>query len=177
MMGMLGGMGGGSGGGSGDRTISLPGWSGAGVPLWLIGLLLLTVTLLVAGYLAAGRTPARSLRQDVHAMMGRHMESGLRAAAITCGSALAVCLLARGTLQLGFHVMGTEMGGMKAALDGAVGISALGAPCAAVLAVCAGSLLQSLRARRRTRRAGRGAGTVRRQPRGEKALAGPPPRR
>ncbi|MBO2465417.1 streptophobe family protein [Actinomadura violacea] len=179
MLGGMGGMGGGSGadGGGGDRMISLPGWSGSGVPLWLIGLLLLTAMLLVAGYLAAGRAPARSLRQDVQAMVGRHMESGLRAAAIVCGSALVMCFLARGTLQIGFRVMGTEMGGMKAALDGAVGISALGAPCAAVLAVCAGSLLQGRRARRRTRRAGHGTGAARRSPRGEKALAGPPARR
>ncbi|OLT11194.1 hypothetical protein BJF79_04735 [Actinomadura sp. CNU-125] len=148
-MGGMGGMGGQAGGGAEDRVVSVPGWPVGGVPLWLIGLLVLGVFLLLVGYLAGARTPPRSLAEIVFASLNRHLELGLRAAGIMCGLALVVCLLSRASLRIGISVMGSEMGGTTAALGGAVGFSALTSPVVAVLAVSTGSFLRTLRSGRR----------------------------
>ncbi|MEV5204519.1 streptophobe family protein [Streptomyces sp. NPDC053720] len=75
MLGMLGGAGAAQGDAAGkDKSIDLGDWSGAGVPLWLIAMVLMLLLLVIAGYLASARTPARTPREDSEALLDRHVE-------------------------------------------------------------------------------------------------------
>ncbi|MFB7594538.1 streptophobe family protein [Streptomyces sp. NPDC056160] len=148
LLGMLGG-GARTGGTGKDRSLALGDWSGAGAPVWLIGLALLLVLLVLAGYLIAARTPARSLREEADALLGRHLELALRTGVAVAVSGMLCCLLAQGTLRIGISVMGSEMGGMTAGLDGAVRLSGLTGFVLAGCASYAGSRLHALRAARR----------------------------
>ncbi|NLU68285.1 streptophobe family protein [Streptomyces sp. HNM0574] len=150
--GLLGGMGGGAGGsgaGGGDRRIDLGAQTVAGLPLWPAGLTLLTALLVYAGYRAAARTPARTAREESRAVLGRHLETAVRAGALVGPGVLVLCLLARMSVGIGITVMGNEMGGMDAGLDGSVGLSALTGSVLAGLAAYAGSRLHALRTARR----------------------------
>ncbi|MDQ8701151.1 streptophobe family protein [Streptomyces sp. LHD-70] len=173
MMGGLGGMGGGAGGmggagglggatGSGSgadggaKQIDLSGKAVAGLPLWLIGLTLLACLLVYAGYRTGARTPARTAREESNAVLGRHLEIALRA-----GVAVGLCVLALGLVSqvsvgIGFSLMGNEMGGMDAGLDGSVRLPALTGSVLAGLACYAGSRLHAVRAGRQGARTGPG---------------------
>jgi hypothetical protein len=148
LLGMLGGSGG-TGQGAADRSLTLGQWSGAGVPLWLIGLVLLACLLVLAGYLAAARTPVRTAREEADALLGRHLELALRTATAVALAVMPTCLAAQGSLRLGISVMDNELGGVTAGLDGAVRLSGLTAFVLTGLAAYAGSRLHGLRAGRR----------------------------
>ncbi|SEB95776.1 hypothetical protein SAMN04490357_0822 [Streptomyces misionensis] len=148
MLGMLGG-GAGAGGAGKDRSVAVGDWSGAGAPLWLIGLVLLLVLLVLAGYLIAGRTPARSAREEADALLGRHLELALRTGVAVAAAVLLCCLTAQVSLRMGINVMGGEMGAVTAGLDAAVRLSALTGFVTATAASYAGSRLHGLRAARR----------------------------
>ncbi|MGW0812867.1 streptophobe family protein [Streptomyces viridiviolaceus] len=149
--GMLGMLGGGAPGGTEgtDRSVDLGGWSGLGVPLWLLGMLLTLLLLLAAGYVAASRTPARTPREDSDALLDRHAEIALRMGIAVGSLAPVLPLLARGSLRISISLMGNEMGGVTAGLDTTAGLSALTGFVLAALAGYAGSRLQSRRARHR----------------------------
>ncbi|AEW99735.1 streptophobe family protein [Streptantibioticus cattleyicolor] len=148
--GLLGMLGSGAAGGAGpDRSFDLSGWPGAGVPLWLTGLALLVCLVVLVGYLTAARTPARTPREAAEALLGRHAEAALRTGVVVAVSAMACCLLSRGSLRIGFTVMGSETGGMTAALDGTAGLCGLTGCVLGALASYAGSRLHALRAARR----------------------------
>ncbi|MFJ9444673.1 streptophobe family protein [Kitasatospora sp. NPDC101235] len=132
-----------------DRSLSIDGWSGAGVPVWLIGLLLVLLLFVVAGYVAAARTPARTRREEAQAVFGRHTETAMRLGIAVGLLFLLLPLAARGSLRVGVSVMGNEMGGMTAGLDGRPGLPALAAVVLAALAGYGGSRLHERRARRR----------------------------
>ncbi|MEU1048664.1 streptophobe family protein [Streptomyces sp. NPDC005897] len=145
--GMLGG--GPQGGTEGTGSpVDLGGWSGAGIPLWLLGMLLTLLLLLVAGYVAAARTPARTPREESDSLLGRHAEIALRMGIAVGATALVLPLLARGSLRIGVRLMGTEMGGVTVGLDATPGLSALTGFVLAALAGYGGSRLPSRRARR-----------------------------
>ncbi|MEW2454220.1 streptophobe family protein [Streptomyces albus] len=165
-------MGGAQGGGAGgDKSVSLSGFPVAGVPLWLIGLLVLLGVLVLSGYRAAARTPARTLREDAQAPLGRHLELALRMCLVFSGATLLCCLLAPGSVHFGISVMGNEMGGFTAGLRGAAGPSAL---TAAVLAGAAGYCGSRLHARRAARAGTRRNHGTRTLPTGSRTLdAGP----
>ncbi|MFF8716411.1 streptophobe family protein [Streptomyces sp. NPDC015184] len=147
--GMLGGAGAAQGDAAGkDKSIDLGGWSGAGVPLWLIAMVFMLLLLVIAGYLASARTPARTPREDSEALLDRHAEIALRTGIAVGVSALLLPLLAQGSVRIGISLMGNEMGGMTAELDGGMGLSALTGFVLAALASYAGSRLHSRRARR-----------------------------
>ncbi|WP_186785271.1 streptophobe family protein [Streptomyces misionensis] len=148
MLGMLGGEARGAGAGK-DRSLAVGDWSGAGAPLWLIGLVLLLVLLVLAGYLIAARTPARSAREEADALLGRHLELALRTGVAAAGTVLLCCLTARVSLRMGINVMGGEMGAVTAGLDAAVRMSALTGFVTATAASYAGSRLHGLRAAHR----------------------------
>lgn len=143
-------LGGGAQGGteSTDRSVDLGGWSGAGVPLWLLGLLLTLLLLLAAGYVAASRTPARTPREEADSPLDRHAEIALRMGVLVGAVALMLPLLARGSLRIGVSLMGNEMGGVAAGLSATPGLSALTAFVLAALMGYGGSRLRSRRARR-----------------------------
>ncbi|WP_440556224.1 streptophobe family protein [Streptomyces sp. SCPE 10] len=148
MLGMLGG-GTGAGGAGKDRSLAVGDWSGAGAPLWLIGLVLLLVLLVLAGYLVAARTPARSAREEADALLGRHLESALRTGVAVAAAVLLCCVTAQVSLRMGIEVMGGEMGAVTAGLDAAVRLSGLTGFVAATAASYTGSRLHGLRAARR----------------------------
>ncbi|MFH9083704.1 streptophobe family protein [Streptomyces sp. NPDC017673] len=169
MLGMLGGAQGGTGGTGGtDRSVDLGGWSGAGVPLWLLGMLLTLLLLVVGGYAVACRTPARTPREESEPPLGRHAEIALRMGIAVGATTLVLPLLARGSLRFGISLMGNEMGGVTAGLDAAPGLSALTGFVLAVLAGYGGSRLQGRRARRRGPAAQR-PGTAPRRPAGARS--------
>ncbi|MFH8473659.1 streptophobe family protein [Streptomyces sp. NPDC018000] len=147
MLGMLGGAAQGDAAGT-DKSLDLGSWSGAGVPLWLIGMLVMLLLLVIAGYVASARTPARTPREDSEALLDRHTEIALRMGVAVGLSALLLPLLTQGSLRIGISLMGNEMGGMTAGLDGGPGLSALTGFALAALASYAGSRLHSRRARR-----------------------------
>ncbi|MFJ7494001.1 streptophobe family protein [Streptomyces sp. NPDC097727] len=147
MLGMLGGAAQGDTG-STEKSVDLGGWSGAGVPLWLIAMAVVLLLLVIAGYVAAARTPARTLREDSEALLDRHVEIALRMGVAVGIAALLLPLLAHGSLRIGISLMGNEMGGLTAGLDGGPGLSALTGFALAALASYAGSRLHSRRARR-----------------------------
>ncbi|MER7540973.1 streptophobe family protein [Streptomyces sp. NPDC097704] len=149
MLGMLGGMGAAQGDTAGkDKSIDLGDWSGAGVPLWLIAMVLMLLLLVIAGYVASARTPARTPREDSEALLDRHAEIALRTGIVVGIAALLLPLLAQGSVRIGISLMGNEMGGMTAGLDGGMGLSALIGFVLAALASYAGSRLHGRRARR-----------------------------
>ncbi|MDN3262807.1 streptophobe family protein [Streptomyces sp. CSDS2] len=137
-----------------DRVVDLGHWAGAGVPLWAIGLLLTLLLLLLAGYVAAARTPARTAREDADSLLGRHADTALRMGIAVGAATFVLPYLARGSLRIGVSLMGSEMGGLRAGLDTSPRLSALTAFVAAALAGYGGSRLQSRRARRREHPAG-----------------------
>ncbi|MFE0877015.1 streptophobe family protein [Streptomyces smyrnaeus] len=161
--GMMGGPGRGQGGGTGgDKSVALSGYPVAGVPLWLVGLVVLLGVLVLAGYRAASRTRARTLREDTEAPLGRHLELALRMCLMVSGATTLFCLLARGSVHLGISIMGNEMGGFTAGLQGVAGVGAL---TAAILGGAAGYCGSRLYALRAARRAARGAAPRRREAR------------
>ncbi|WP_345613973.1 streptophobe family protein [Streptomyces sanyensis] len=147
--------GGPGGGAGGDRVVDLGHLAPAGIPLWVIGLLLALLLLSAAGYLAAARTPARTAREDADLLLGPHTDIALRTGAVAGAAALVLPLLARGGLRIGVEFMGREVGGLRAALDASPGPSALTAFAVAALASYGGSRLHGHRAGRRGRRTGR----------------------
>ncbi|MFF3787545.1 streptophobe family protein [Streptomyces sp. NPDC001933] len=150
MLGMLGGAAQGDTAGT-DKSVDLGGWSGAGVPLWLIAMVLIVLLLTTAGYVASARTPARTPREDSEALLDRHAEIALRMGIAVGIAALALPLAARGSVRIGITLMGNEMGGMAAGLDDGLGLSPLTGFVLAALAAYGGSRLQNRRARRRGR--------------------------
>ncbi|MFD5280633.1 streptophobe family protein [Streptomyces rubrogriseus] len=154
MLGMLGGGGKQAGTADGDRAVDLGHWAGAGVPLWVIGLLLTLLILLAAGYVAAARTPARTPRQDADSLLDRHADTALRMGIAVGVMTFVLPFLARGSLRIGISLMGRELGGLGAALDTGPRLSALTAFVVAALASYAGSRLHGRRARRRQRPTG-----------------------
>ncbi|WP_329114815.1 streptophobe family protein [Streptomyces sp. NBC_01353] len=152
-----------------DRSVDLGGWSGAGVPVWLIALLLMLLLLVIAGYVAAARTPARTPREDSESLLGRHADIALRMGIAVGVSMLVLPLLARGSLRIGISVMDGELGGVAAGLEGSPGLSALAGCVLATLAAYGGSRLHGRRARGRNSAAGT-PGTAFRRPAGS-ALA------
>ncbi|MEU1149459.1 streptophobe family protein [Streptomyces sp. NPDC005863] len=172
--GMLGGAGAAQGDAAGtDKSVDLGDWSGVGIPLWLLAMVLVLLLLVIAGYVASARTPARTPREDSEAVLDRHAEIALRTGIVVGISALLLPLLARGSVRIGISLMGNEMGGMTAGLDGGIGLSALTGFVLAALASYAGSRLHGRRARcsgpapRRSGTAGRratAAGPARRVP-------------
>ncbi|WP_380282432.1 streptophobe family protein [Kitasatospora purpeofusca] len=149
--GMLGGLGGAGGGGATgtDRSVDLGSWSGAGVPLWLVGLLLVLLLAVIAGYLAAARTPARTRQEEARAVFGRNAEIAMRLGIAVGLPVLLLPLAARGSLGIGVSLMGQEMGGVAAGIDGRPGLSALAAVVVAAVAGYGGIRLHQRRARRR----------------------------
>ncbi|MEU8543251.1 streptophobe family protein [Streptomyces sp. NPDC048717] len=149
MLGMLGGAGATQGDPAGpDTSLDLGGWSGAGVPLWLIAMVLMLLLLVIAGYVASARTRARTPREESEALLDRHAETALRTGITVGVSALLLPLLAQGSVRIGISLMGNEMGGMTAGLDGGTGLSALTGFVLAALASYAGSRLRSRGAQR-----------------------------
>ncbi|MFF0087020.1 streptophobe family protein [Streptomyces canus] len=100
-----------------DRSIAVSSWSGTGLPLWLVGLVVLLGLLTLVGYLAAARTPVRTARQEADALLGRHVELALRSGITVGTAAMLLCLAAQGSAQIGMSMMGSEMGGMTAGLQ------------------------------------------------------------
>ncbi|MFF7456449.1 streptophobe family protein [Kitasatospora sp. NPDC008115] len=148
--GMLGGLGGAGGDGApADRSVDLTGWTGAGVPLWLIGLLFALLLAVVAGYLTAARTPARTRKEEAQAVFGRNTEIAMRLGIAVGLPFLLLPPAARGSVGIGISAMGREMGGVTASLDGSPGLSALAAVVLAAVAGYGGIRLQQRRARRR----------------------------
>ncbi|MDK0517664.1 streptophobe family protein [Streptomyces sp. ML-6] len=170
--GMLGMLGGGAQGDTADtdKSVDLSGWSGAGVPLWLIAMAFMLLLLTIAGYVAAARTPARTPRENSEALLDRHVEIALRMGIAVAVAALVLPLAARGSVRIGITLMGNEMGGMAAGLDGGLGISPLIGFVLAALAAYGGSRLQNRRARRRGRGA-QPAGPAVRRPVGARPTA------
>ncbi|MCZ0983154.1 streptophobe family protein [Streptomyces diastatochromogenes] len=162
--GMLGMLGGGAQGGTAgtDKSLDIGGWSGAGAPLWLIAMALMLIILTIAGYVASARTPARTPREDSEALLDRHAEIALRMGIAVGVSALLLPLLTQGSVRIGISIMGNEMGGMTAGLDGTTGLSALTGFVLAALASYAGSRLHSRRAWRKGSAPQRPGGTSRR---------------
>ncbi|MFB6875904.1 streptophobe family protein [Streptomyces sp. NPDC056323] len=134
-----------------DKSADLGGWSGAGVPLWLIAMVLIVLLLTIAGYTASARTPTRTPREDSEALLDRHAENALRMGIAVGIAALALPPAARGSVRIGITLMGNEMGGMAAGLDDGLGLSPLTGFVLAALATYGGSRLQNRRARRRGR--------------------------
>ncbi|MGW0960819.1 streptophobe family protein [Streptomyces gelaticus] len=134
-----------------DKSVDLGGWSGAGVPLWLIAMVLIVLLLTIAGYTASARTPTRTPREDSEALLARHAEIALRMGIAVGIAALALPLAARGSVRIGITLMGNEMGGMAAGLDDGLRLSPLTGFVLAALATYGGSRLQNRRARRRSR--------------------------
>ncbi|MER7780462.1 streptophobe family protein [Streptomyces sp. NPDC096191] len=141
----------------GDRSLDLGHWAGAGVPLWVTGLLLALLLLLLAGYVAAARTPARTAREDAGALLDRHTDTALRVGVAVAVATFVLPFLARGSLRIGVSLMGSEMGGLSAGLGTSPRLSALTAFAVAALASYGGSRLHGRRARRREHPAGRPA--------------------
>ncbi|MDU0256830.1 streptophobe family protein [Streptomyces sp. PU10] len=158
MLGMLGGGQQQGGTADADRSVDLGHWAGAGVPLWVIGLLLTLLLLLPVGYVAAARTPARTPRQDADSLLDRHADTALRMGLAVGAATFVLPFLARGSLRIGISLMGREMGGLGAGLDTSPRLSALTAFVVAALAGYAGSRLHGRRARRREAAAGTAAG-------------------
>ncbi|MGX1480582.1 UNVERIFIED_CONTAM: hypothetical protein RKD50_009390 [Streptomyces canus] len=132
-----------------NRSIAVSSWSGTGLPLWLIGLVVLMGLMARAGYLAAARTPVRTARQEADALLGRHVELALRSG-ITVGMAtMLLCLTAQGSAQIEMSMMGSEMGGMTAGLHSAVRLSGLTGFVLAAVCAYGGSRLHALRTSRR----------------------------
>ncbi|MFG2914975.1 streptophobe family protein [Kitasatospora sp. NPDC048298] len=148
MFGMFGGADQGDAAGA-DKSLSVGGWSGAGLPVWLIGLLLVLLLAVVAGYVTAARTPARTRREESRAVFSRHVETAMRLGVALGLPFLLLPLAAGGSLRIGVSLMGNEMGGMTAGLDGRPGLSALAAVALGALAGYGGSRLHERRARRR----------------------------
>jgi hypothetical protein len=134
--------------------VDLGHWAGAGVPLWAIGLLLTLLLLLLAGYVAAARTPARTARQEADSLLDRHADTALRMGIAVAAATFALPYLARGSLRIGVSLMGSEMGGLRAGLESSPRLSALTAFVVAALAAYGGSRLRGRRARRREGPAG-----------------------
>ncbi|MGW1622829.1 hypothetical protein [Streptomyces sp. NPDC002172] len=131
-----------------NRSVAVSSWSGTGLPLWLIDLVVLLGLLARVGYLAA-RTPVRTARQEADALLGRHVELALRSG-ITVGMAtMLLCLTAQGSAQIGMSMRGSEMGGMTAGLHSAVRLSGLTGFVLAGGCAYGGSRLHALRASRR----------------------------
>ncbi|MFF5471883.1 streptophobe family protein [Streptomyces achromogenes] len=137
-----------------DRSVDLGHWAGAGVPLWVVGLLLTLLLSLLAGYVAAARTPPRTARQDAESLLDRHADTALRMGVAVGAATFALPWLARGSLRIGVSLMGNEMGGLRAGLESSPRLSALTAFVVAALAAYGGSRLQGRRARRREGPAG-----------------------
>lgn len=158
--GMLGMLGGGQQDGTAgaDRSVDLGHWAGAGVPLWVVGLLLTTLLLTATGYVAAARTPARTARQDADSLLDHHADTALRTGIAVGVATFVLPYLARGSLRIGISLMGREMGGLGAGLGTSPRLSALTAFVVAALAAYAGSRLHGRRARRREDAAGTAAG-------------------
>ncbi|MFI8946951.1 streptophobe family protein [Streptomyces sp. NPDC053750] len=137
-----------------DRSVDLGQWAGAGVPLWVIGLLLTLLLALIAGYVAAARTPARTPREAADSLLDRHTDTALRTGIAVGVATFLLPFLARGSLRIGVSLMGSEMGGLAAGLDAGPRLSALTAFVAAALASYGGSRLHGRRARRREQQTG-----------------------
>lgn len=175
MLGMLGGAGGGAAQGDTagqDKAVDLGGWSGAGLPLWLLAMALMLLLLVIAGYVASARTPARTPREDSEALLDRHAEIALRTGIAVGVAALLLPLIAQGSVRIGVSLMGNEMGGMTAGLEGGLGLSALTGFVLAALSSYAGSRLHGRRAARRSDPAPHPRGTT-----GGRAAAARPARR
>ncbi|MEU3948268.1 streptophobe family protein [Streptomyces sp. NPDC029526] len=137
-----------------DRSVDLAHWAGVGIPLWVTGLLLALLVLLLAGYVAAARTPARAPREDADALLDRHTDTALRMGVAVAVATFVLPFLARGSLRIGVSLMGGEVGGLSAGLDTSPGLSVLTAFVVAAPAAYAGSRLHGRRARRRGHPAG-----------------------
>ncbi|MEV5985491.1 streptophobe family protein [Streptomyces sp. NPDC052051] len=145
---------GGQGGTTGaDRSVNLGDWAGAGIPLWVIGLLLVLLLLVSAGFVVAARTPVRTPKEDSDSLLDRHAEIGVRLGIAVGVLVLVLPLLARGSLRIGISLMGVEVGGLTAGLDGSPGLPALAGSVLATLAGYGGSRLWSRWVRRRGRAA------------------------
>ncbi|WP_330327653.1 streptophobe family protein [Streptomyces pseudovenezuelae] len=132
-----------------NRSVAVSSWSGTGLPLWLIGLIVLLGLLARVGYLAAARTPVRTARQEADAVLGRHVELALRAGVTVGMATMLFCLTAQGSAQIGMSMMGSEMGGMTAGLHSAVRLSGLTGFVLAAVCAYGGSRLHALRISRR----------------------------
>ncbi len=122
-----------------DRTVDLGRWAGAGLPLWLLGLLLILLLLTAAGYVAAARAP----RRDPGALLDPHTDTALRMGIAVGVMTFVLPYLARGSLHIGVVLMGSELGGLDAGLTSAPRLSALTAFVAAALASYGGSRLRA----------------------------------
>ncbi|GAA4672494.1 streptophobe family protein [Streptomyces youssoufiensis] len=148
MMGMFGG--GQQGGGArANRSVDLAHWSPAGVPLWLLALVLTVPVLVYLGYLAAARTPVRTQREEADALLDRHTDTTLRMGIALSAAAFLLPFFARGSLRISVSLMGSEMGGLTAGLTPGPGISPLIAFIVVAPCAYAGSRLHVWRVRRR----------------------------
>ncbi|MFC9219262.1 streptophobe family protein [Streptomyces hygroscopicus] len=136
-------------GGTTTRVLALNDRVVAGVPLWLLGLLVLSALLLLTGFLAAGRTPARTARAATDALLGRHLDCGLRTGVVFAAAVLPLMWLAEADARLTVRVMGSDLAGVTAALEGTVGICPLTGFLLGLCAGWCGSRLHGLRAARR----------------------------
>ncbi|NEY34444.1 hypothetical protein GTU99_19910 [Streptomyces sp. PRKS01-65] len=135
-----------------DRSVDLGHWAVAGVPLWVTGLLLTLFLLVIAGYVAAARTPARTPGQDADSLLDRHTDTAVRMGVAVGAATFVLPYLARGSLRIGVSLMGGQLGGLSAGLGTSPRLSALTAFVAAALAAYGGSRLHGRRTRRRERR-------------------------
>jgi hypothetical protein len=126
-------------------------------------MLLMLLLLVITGYVAAGRTPARTMREDTDSLLDRHAEIAVRMGIAVGILALVLPLPARTSLRIGIALMGNEMGCVAAGLDGSPKLSALTGFVMAALAAYGGSRLHVRRARRRNR-AAQTPGTAPRHP-------------
>ncbi|GLW48182.1 hypothetical protein Stsp02_38440 [Streptomyces sp. NBRC 14336] len=122
-----------------DRTVDLGHWAGAGLPLWLLGVLLALLLLTAAGYVATARTP----RRDPGALLDRHTDTALRTGIAVGILTFVLPYLARGSLHIGVSLMGNEMGGVDAGLTTGPRLSALTAFVAAALSSYGGGRLRA----------------------------------
>ncbi|MCP9211861.1 streptophobe family protein [Streptomyces cucumeris] len=137
-----------SDGGRTDRTAAVADRAVAGVPLWLIGLLVLVAALVLTGRLAAARTPARTAREEANAPLSRHLEIALRTGFAVCAAAMLLALASGASFRIGVSVMGRELRGVTGGLDGAVGLAGLSGLVLAGLAAYWGSRLHGTRTAR-----------------------------
>lgn len=122
----------------------------AGIPLWAIGLALLLTVLLVCGYRTTARTPVPTARAAANALLGFHLQIAMRIGIITSLCTVLLSWLTTASGNFGISIMGMQMGGAEADLNGDWLLACLTGSILGGAAGYAGSHLHRFRRMRRS---------------------------
>ena len=126
-----------------DRVSHLEDLTAAGLPLWLLALLMTALALLACGYAAARGTAQAPFPSGHPTRWGQHLAPALRLGMVLSSTLGLTTWLVQASGQISATVFGSEMGGTQAELSGSAPLAALLGLLAGGAAGFLGSLLRT----------------------------------